>query len=124
MFYLKLIKYLNNKSKTNSVFVKLLDGIGDKSKYKFSSAVDINDVENLFEVFNFVSFIIYLRNDKSTRRFSRIYPYSINTLRIYSFKDKYNNVDIISSLMRFGGNKGLMYNNIAGCYFVPGGISD
>ena len=106
-----LLKELTNRSDTQSIFVKPLDGAGGSDAFKFDNDhFDTEKVDKLFKAMENINFI-FQETIIQDQRLSEIYPNSINTLRIYTFFDRdTQEVEIILALLRIG-SKGSVVDN-------------
>lgn len=103
-----------------SIFLKPLTGIQGKGCFK----IGIEDLENpqlVEEIFKALSASSYVIQDtiKQHHKINRIYPGSINTIRLDTYIKDNGKVEILSGLMRFGIGGSVVDNVGSGGFFVP-----
>lgn len=106
------LKKLMYKNKVDQVFIKPLDELGGKNCFLFNGLCE----EYITQL---PTNVLFQEVIKQNEKINEIYPYSINTIRIYTFKNVSGDVSIISAFMRFGINKMNVDNASSGGFFVP-----
>lgn len=115
-----IINNIFNNSKIDSIFVKPFDGLGGKNTFKIDKRKLNKDENKLIELFRKMDSNDFLfqetvnQNDK----LSKVNSSSLNTIRIHTFFNDDGDVEIISALMRFGTNGGIVDNASGGGFMV------
>ncbi|WP_353661135.1 sugar-transfer associated ATP-grasp domain-containing protein [Hydrogenimonas sp. SS33] len=121
MFRKLLYRIIGRCKKNNVLFMKEVAGAWGKGAHKIS-ADDLEkknfDTESLFRDIVSASFIIQ-EAIVQHEEINRLYPLSINSIRMDTFMDREGNVEILSALLRMGGNGNFVDNVTAGGLFVP-----
>ena len=116
-----LFKKIASKTKTNTLFIKPVDGGRGKDCFKFIADDEwIVDSENKEKVIKFIkgNYIIQEVINQHTE-INKIYAHSINTLRLDTYLEDTGEINVMSSLMRFGKNGSNIDNVSAGGFYVP-----
>lgn len=98
-------------SSTRSIFIKPLDGSGGSHAFRFDQDnFDQNDINNLFTLMTKSDFI-FQETIIQNSIIQKIYPNSINTLRIYTYLNRETQeTEVILALLRVG-SKGSVVDN-------------
>ena len=116
-----LLKKIASKTKTNTLFIKPVDGIKGANCFKFVAddkwIVDSNNKEKVKEFIKANCIIQEVINQHAD--INKIYPDAINTMRMDMYLEENGKINIMSSLMRFGKNGSNVDNASAGGFFVP-----
>lgn len=111
------LRLLTSTSSTGQVFAKPTGGIGGGGAYRFSEqtipAVLVSAHRHLAS-----THYIYEEEIVQHRVMAGIYPHSVNTLRIDTYRDDYGVVHPISALMRMGTGGHYVDNASSGGCFV------
>lgn len=116
-----LIIRLLNEARSESIFIKPVEGEGGKHSFKFNKSNLSNDAQiiELYDLMNGENFI-FQEAIIQHESINQIYPESVNTLRVHTFFDrKTGEVDIASALMRFGYGGHVIDNGSSGGMFIP-----
>lgn len=113
-----IIKTMINKSDSDSVFIKPIDGIGGENSYRIDKD-NLGEIDCLNEVFDNLIKGNFMYQDAIQQHgeISRIYPNSVNTLRIDTYL-KNGNTNIISAFLRLGQGGSYIDNGSSGGCFV------
>ena len=119
--FVKLLHKIYERCEKNKVlFMKELAGAWGKGAHK----IEKNDLENgkvsieaLYRDIVSANFIIQEAIAQHAL-IDRLYPLSINSIRIDTYMDKSGKVEILSALLRMGGNGNFVDNVTAGGLFV------
>src|SRR5699024_513931 len=77
-----------------------------------------NNITKLFDLMSTNNFV-FQETIVQHNSITKIYPNSINSIRVYSYRNKdTNNIEIVSALMRFGFNGSVVDNGSSGNMFV------
>ena len=102
-----------------SLFVKPLDGMGGSSSFKLNrNSLDTKQIEQLYSMLETTNFI-FQPTVQQHEDIMKIYDKSINTIRVHTYRDKFNNIKVISAFMRFGAGGNYVDNGKAGGLYVP-----
>lgn len=115
-----LLKELVNHSKSQSLFIKPIDGLGGHNAFKIDEG-EIQNESKISKIFETIrnSSCLFQETLNQHDQVNNIYSKSINTIRVHSYYDKNNNtVEIVSALMRFGSQGNVVDNGSAGGLFV------
>lgn len=120
-----VLKTLIHKTQNKSIFIKRNTGLGGLNTFKFNmeNVHDMSSIKKLFDLMENTNFIFQetiFQHDEV----NKIYPESINTVRVHAAVNAANEVEIISALMRFGTNGNVADNVTAGGFFVPVNTDD
>lgn len=119
-----LYSYLSdfiNKSESDSLFIKPVDGVGGKNTFKLDKK-SLLQTDVVSKIYASMSEIKYLFQEtvKQHQILNAIYSSSINTIRAHSyFNRETNEIIVVSALMRFGSGGGVVDNGSSGGLFVP-----
>lgn len=118
----KVITQLAERSSTQSIFIKPLDGSGGSHAFKIDrNSIDQNEINTIFELMatnNFIFQETIIQNDQM----NEIYPYSINTLRVYTYLNQTTQeAEVILALLRVGSRGSVVDNE---SMFVAVDIND
>jgi hypothetical protein len=110
----------NNHTKNNSLFIKRCCGSSGGYEifkiYKDELPLEEEYLNSLFNLMLSSSFVIE-ETINQHQSLNKLNPYSINTLRIDTFRDKNNNTEVISALLRLGVSNSYVDNTSSGgCY--------
>ncbi len=97
----------------NKLFIKPINDQGGKECFLYSKNDNKFSYKKLSSGFLFQEFL------EQNKKINKIYPYSINTIRINTFKNDKDDIKIVSAFMRFGANKNNVDNASSGGFFVP-----
>lgn len=114
------LEQIFEKNNGDGIFTKPLTGIQGKGCFK----IKINDLENpqlVEELFNILSTSKYIIQEtiKQHPAINKIYPGSVNTVRLDTYISGNGLVEILSGLMRFGIGGSIVDNASSGGFFVP-----
>lgn len=117
--FMTLAKQWIEASKYQSIFIKPVDGKGGVNAYR----LDVNTTEAEFHgVYNAIIKAHYIIQETIIQHpiIQQVSPYSINTLRVDTYKPLREPSRVMSALMRFG-RKGFVVDNpgSSGGFFVP-----
>lgn len=115
-----IINNIFNNSKIDSIFVKPFDGLGGKNTFKIDKRKLIKDENKLLELFRKIDSNDFLFQETVNQNdiLSKVNSSSLNTIRIHTFFNDDGDVEIISALMRFGTNGGIVDNASGGGFMV------
>lgn len=113
----ELTKVIINKSATNSIFVKPVDGSGGVNTFKINTLKNSSEIERLYTLLKDQNFI-FQENLLQHKDINKIYSKSINTIRIHTYR-KNEELKITSALMRFGMKNSVVDNGSSGGFFIP-----
>lgn len=119
--FIKTIKIILDNSETGSIFIKPHDGIGGKNTYKINNK-NISEYENkLKELYKKINTCDFLFQETVIQNeiLSKVNSSSLNTVRLHTFFNDHGEVEIISAMMRFGTNGGIVDNASGGGFMVP-----
>lgn len=108
------LMYLNQ---VNEIFIKPIDKSGGQDCFLYTERNKRNARQEIINMLS--SGFLFQEVIKQNEEISKIYPHSINTIRIYTLKDNNANIKVISALMRFGVNGKSVDNASSGGLFVP-----
>lgn len=98
----------------SEVFIKPINAYGGKNCFLLTNE-NLNQVSQ--KLFTAGDFLVQKRLEQH-EDIQKIYPYSINTVRIDSHTDENGNTEILSALIRLGANKSVVDNASSGGFFV------
>jgi hypothetical protein len=106
-------------SKHQSIFIKPVDGKGGVNAYRLDAKTSEAEFDNIFSAITKAHYIIQ-ETIIQHPDIQTISPYSINTLRVDTYKPLQEPSRVMSALMRFG-RKGFVVDNpgSSGGFFVP-----
>jgi hypothetical protein len=113
-----LIEELFASTRSASIFIKPIDGVGGRDCFKIDAAT-IN-TEYLAKAYDKISSSKYLFEETLAPHplISEIYPYSMNTLRIHTCVFRNGKIGLVSTYMRFGSRGGFVEGGGLGTIFV------
>lgn len=117
--FIEFIEKLINNSESSSVFVKLIGGIGGKKSFKFDKK-HLDEGLITRDAFEKITSSDYIFQESIIQHpdVSKLYPNSINTIRMDTYLHDNGEVEIISALMRFGIKGSYVDNGSSGGCFV------
>lgn len=116
-FFELSVKRLLDKNKLEKIFIKPFDESGGKHCILYDIKTNENLGNSTLDMIS--SGFLFQEVLKQDQRINEIYPYSINTIRIYTLRDECGNINVISAVMRFGINNSNTDNASSGGFFVP-----
>lgn len=116
---------LLSQSRSQSIFVKPVNGEGGVGSFRYDRETikDNNNIIALFSILDKRKFI-FQETIVQHPKINDIYSNSINTIRIHTYKNENNDVEIVSALMRVGHGGAIVDNGSSGGFFVSVDIDE
>lgn len=115
------IDILMDKKEINELFVKPINASGGTGCFLYNRETEMEMYSD--ELKDIASEYLFQEVIKQNRLVSQIYPYLINTLRVYTLKDNNGDAKVVASFMRFGIGGMNIDNASSGGFFVPVDLS-
>ncbi len=112
-----LIK-IHESSSTERVFIKASESKGGKGVYMITLDSSDDEVENLWNNVKRGAYV-FQETIMQHEAVNKIYPNSINTVRIETYLNNSGGIEILGGYMRFGAGTSHVDNVSSGGFFVP-----
>lgn len=111
--FLLFLDFFFNEVNVDRIFCKPIDGMMGQSVFILEKK-SYSEIEDSLIKSVFAQKFIFQELIPQHKALNKINPYSVNSLRIISYKNKEKKVEILTGVLRVGANKAIVDNTHAG----------